>query len=165
MSTPHTLTFKRQAIVRLVHAGGRVTLNDLLSRYQAQALTVNALRRTLDELVRLGWLTKLRMPRPMRANGVGWTVTEEALPHLWESGPLPHTPDALPMRPTTVSAPPPPPRRRPTRPAPRSATVAQPRRPYTYEPYVPPPAPPMRAGALDHLKFKSHGACNAAPNR
>lgn len=152
MSTRPHLSNRGAAIVRLVHQAGRATLEDLLTRYQAQALSAAALRRMLDWLERMGWVTKLRDPRHKRSNGVAWAVTEEALPHLWESAPLPQRPTALP-RPARIA--------RPSAPARRTEPPGErvpPRRARDWTPWVPPPAPLLRAGSQDFLRCKSKGA-------
>lgn len=146
-----------QAVVRLVHAGGVMTLNELLTAYRDQTLAPEALRRRLHDLVLAGWLDKAHRPRPDRANGVAWMVTEEALPHLWSTDPLPMRPSPLPRRRQENATAP---RRAPA--APCIATAAR-EVPIcnasSRAAYVPPPGPPMRPGALDFLKYPSHGAC------
>lgn len=166
MSSPRAfLSPKMQTLVRLVHAGGVMTMAELLTAYRTQTLAPVALRHTLYDLEQYGWLSRQQRPRPGRINGVCWMVTEEALPHLWSDDPLPMRPSPLPRRNgadgriTDVPRPAAPARKRAAPRPPLAAREAPINNASSFAPYVPPPAPPLRPGALDFLKYPSHGAC------
>ena len=143
MSARHLIAM-HEAIVRIVHARGRVGIEELLTAYQARPLTVRGLRQILSSLVERGWLCVVRNPNSRRANSVAWMLTEEAVPHVLEPAPLPMRPGHVPQLHTPVAAPVPPPSRA-----------------YMRQTWVPPAAAPMRPGALDFLRCPSRGPFHA----
>ena len=92
------MTPKYEALVRLVRELGTTNIEQLLTEYRAQAVDVPTMRHILGVLEERGWLLKVSQPRAGRPTGVAWTVSEEALPHLWQDARLPLRPDPLPRR-------------------------------------------------------------------
>ena len=143
MITHRLMTERYEAIVRLLYAQGRASAADLLSLYRAQPLTAKGLHAILDELAGYGWVSRVHDHRRTGARAVAWVVADEVLAHLQQPARLPLHPGHLPPG--------------------AAATRRGPVTPPTYraapQPYVPPPAAPLRPGALDFLNHPSHGAC------
>lgn len=146
-STPMSPQY--EAVVRLVHGMGRASVAEVLSAYRARPLSARALAKALDVLTCRGWLDKRADARRRSPRAVAYQLSEIGTPHLL-------TADRLPLHPLPLA---------PRRPhhlrgaTPMAAPLLAPCRTHLYQPYVPPPAPPMRAGALDFLQYPSHGAC------
>lgn len=152
MITHRLMTARYEAIVRLLYAQGRASVADLLSLYRAQPLTAKRLHAILDELAGYGWVSRVHDHRRHGARAVAWVVADEVLAHLQQPARLPLHPGHLPPgAAATRRAPPAPPARR--------GPVTPPTYRAAPQPYVPPPAAPLRPGALDFLAHPSHGAC------
>lgn len=152
MITHRLMTERYEAIVRLLYAQGRASAADLLSLYRAQPLTAKRLHAILDDLAGYGWVSRVHDHRRTDARAVAWVVAADALAHLQQPARLPLHPGHLPPgAAATRRAPPAPPARR--------GPVTPPTYRAAPQPYVPPPAAPLRPGALDFLAHPSHGAC------
>ena len=152
MITHRLMTERYEAIVRLLYAQGRASAADLLSLYRAQPLTAKGLYAILDELAGYGWVSRVHDHRRHGARAVAWVVADEVRAHLQQPARLPLHPGHLPPgAAATRRAPPAPPARR--------GPVTPPTYRAAPQPYVPPPAAPLRPGALDFLAHPSHGAC------
>lgn len=140
-----------EALVRAVHRRGRAGLEELLTASgNSQPVTPVMLRQRLAALEHLDWLCRLRV---LGSRRIYWGATEEAVPHLL-------APARLPRRPTDwIAADEDAPIPAPTTPQPAraSAPVSPPWRGAPGALYVPPPAAPLREGALGHLRCASRG--------
>ena len=152
MITHRLMTERYEAIVRLLYAKGRASAADLLSLYRAQPLTAKGLHAILGELAGYGWVSRVHDHRRTGARAAASALADDVPAHLQQPTRLPqHTSHLPPGAAATRRAPPAPPARR--------GPVTPPTYRAAPQPYVPPPAPPLRPGALDFLAHPSHGAC------
>jgi hypothetical protein len=123
------LSARDEAIVRIVHARGAVSLADLLTDYRARPMSVDTARKALARLVALGWLERFGYRRML------WSIHGSARPHVAEGTRLP------------------------TRPGAASSGACDPRSPMARASYVAGAhSTPARPGATDFLAVPSLGA-------
>lgn len=149
------LTPTQARVLRAVHRAGSASVPALMQDMLGTCVTVKGLRSALERLCDYGWLQRL----PGRP--VPYAVTDAGLDYLIATGGA-----TLPRRPGNPCGAPPPahPHLGAAKPRPRPATprhaglVAQPRtHHHLHTTWAPPRDVPAREGALDHLRYPSHG--------